>query len=130
MAKRSSKFNLGYFCSVKNIVPIILVVIIVFLVFNILQNNSFNPFIEGNDNLKQTITEMSNKFGDMSGNINDLKDEIGIHTNPHKDNDHNHTDDGIISELTTLQNTLPDFDDLKNQISSLKSHATNNTKHT
>ena len=43
MAKRSSKFNLGYFCSVKNIVPIILVAIIVFFVFNLLQNQSFNP---------------------------------------------------------------------------------------
>ena len=47
MAKRSSKFNLGYFCSFKNIVPIILIAIIVFFVFNLLQNKSFNP-LSGN----------------------------------------------------------------------------------
>ena len=129
MAKRSSKLNLGNFCAVKNIVPIILVAIIVFFVFNILQNNSFNPFIEGNTNLKQTITEMSNKFGDMSGNINDLITGISDHTDPHKDNDHNHTDDGIKSKLTTLQNTLPDFNNLKNQISSLTNHANDENIH-
>tara|TARA_Y100000591_G_scaffold270369_1_gene245202 strand:+ start:1696 stop:2052 length:357 start_codon:yes stop_codon:yes gene_type:complete len=116
MAKRSSKFNLGYFCSVKNIVPIILVVIIVFLVFNILQNNSFNPFIEGNTNLKQAIN-------DASGNISNLINEIGQHTNNHNNDQHNHADiSGIISNF-------PNLDNLTEKISSLTEHANDGSIH-
>jgi hypothetical protein len=84
MAKRKSKFNLGYFCSFKNIVPIILVVIIVFLVFNILQNNSFNPFIEGNDNLNQII--------------DDLASEIDSHKDGHEDLDEHYHTDGVVAK--------------------------------
>ena len=116
MAKRRSKFNLGYFCTFKNIVPIILVAIIVFFVFNILQNNSFNPFIEGNTNLKQTIT-------DMSGNISNLKNEISEHTTGHNDNQHNHSD------ISGIVNNFPNLDNLAQEISSLKQHADDATIH-
>jgi len=116
MAKRRSKFNLGYFCTVKNIIPIILVAIIVFFVFNLLQNKSFNPLFEGNTNLNQTIT-------DMSGNISNLKNEIDQHTTGHKDNDHNHSD------ISGIINNFPNLNNLAQKISSLKQHADDETIH-
>lgn len=94
MAKRSSKLNLGYFCAVKNIVPIILVAIIVFFVFNLLQNKSFNPLFEGMEGKK--LNEMVAKISDMSGNISELIKEIDEHTTEHEKNNHNHTADSAI----------------------------------
>lgn len=65
MAKRSSKFNLGYFCSFKNIVPIILIAIIVFFVFNLLQNKSFNPLF-GNTIQNKTFKTFNPLFEGMT----------------------------------------------------------------
>ena len=133
MAKRSSKLNLGYFCAVKNIVPIILVAIIVFFVFNLLQNKSFNPLFEGMEDkkLNEMVTEISDKFGDMdmSGSISELINKIDEHTTEHQDNNHNHND--IESKINTLQGTLPNFTNFAQELNSLKDHATNETtKHT
>ena len=61
MAKQKSKFNLGYFFTLKNIVPIILIVVIVFFVFNLLQNKSFNPFLEGMENDEKSLKPADTK---------------------------------------------------------------------
>ena len=130
MAKRSSKLNLGYFCAVKNIVPIILVAIIVFFVFNLLQNKSFNPLFEGMEGkkLNEMVAKISDKFGDidMSGNISELIKEIDEHTTEHEKNNHNHND--IESKINTLQGNLPNFTNFAQELNSLKDHATNELK--
>lgn len=109
MAKRRSKLNLGYFCSLKNSIPIILVAIIVFFVFNLLQNKSFNPLFEGMDgSLNEIATE-------ISGNITDLESEITEHKTS-EPGTHDHTDlNSTLSNLSTKISELSQHEKLTKQ---------------
>mgnify|MGYP001493947180 CR=1 FL=1 len=82
MAKRKSKFNLGYFCSLKNIVPIILVAIIVFFVFNLLQNKSFNPLFEGMEVDVDKLNRMAGRLAQNMSTHEDEHEKIDPHDHP------------------------------------------------
>jgi len=104
MAKRNSKLNLGYFCSLKNIVPIILVAIIVFFVFNLLQNKSFNPLFEGLDGVQldekvqDSEDEMIEKL--KQNMIKRLEPDIDKHEKNHTGiPNHNHVFDSVSNAL-------------------------------
>ena len=108
MAKRNSKFNLGYFCSLKNIVPIILVAIIVFFVFNLLQNKSFNPLFEGM-NAAKLDSEVKTEENTM---ISKLQQRIDRKIEEHEENhtDQTEYDDHVFdSSLNVLNNHVSTY---------------------